>query len=63
MMPSLPPHRRATAPTLAHVEKTKPHRDSAVTQAHVTGAYSYQRIAEYFGMRFTTVEKIVNRGK
>jgi DNA-directed RNA polymerase specialized sigma24 family protein len=56
-------HRRPAAPTLAHIAKRAPDRNSAMIQAHATGAYSYQQIAEHFGVHFTTVGKVVRRGK
>ena len=52
-------HRRAPAPTLAQIAKRAPDRNSDIKQAHATGAYSYQQIAEYFGLHFTTVGGIV----
>jgi len=54
--------RRPLAPTLAEIEQGEADRNAAIRAAHGTGAYSYQQIAEYFGMHFTTVGRIV-RGK
>lgn len=34
-------------------------RNAAIVAAHATGGYSYQQIADYFGMHFTTVGRIV----
>ena len=34
-------------------------RNRAIAKAHATGAYSYQQIAEHFGVHFTTVGRIV----
>jgi hypothetical protein len=31
----------------------------AMIQAHATGAYSYKKIAEHFGVHFTTEGKVV----
>ena len=55
-------HRRPAAPTLALIEKRAADRNSAMIEAHATGAYSYQQIAEHFGVHFTTVGKVVRRG-
>ena len=52
-------HRRPPAPTLAQIEKQGPDRNHAIAKAHATGAYSYQQIAEHFGVHFTTVGRIV----
>jgi len=55
-------HRQAPAPTLAQIAKRAPDRNSAIKQAHGTGVYSYQQIAEHFGLHFTTVGGIVRGG-
>lgn len=55
-------HRRPPAPTLTQIEYSAPDRNAAIVQAHATGAYSYQQIAEHFGIHFTTVGKVVRRG-
>jgi len=55
-------HRRPAAPTLAQIEKRAPDRNSAIVRAHATGVYSYQEIAEHFGIHFTTVGKVVRSG-
>ena len=56
-------HRRAPAPALAQIEKRALDRDSAIVQAHASGAYSYQQIGEHFGLHFTTVGAIVRRAR
>lgn len=55
-------HRRPPAPTLTQIEHSAPDRNAAIVHAHATGAYSYQQIAEHFGIHFTTVGKVVRRG-
>jgi REP element-mobilizing transposase RayT len=55
-------HRRPPAPTLAQIEKRSSDRNTAIVKAHATGAYSYQQLAEHFGIHFTTVGKVVRRG-
>ena len=51
------PHvqRRPPPPSLAQIDKCEPDRNAAIRAAYATGAYSYQQIAEYFGLHFTTV--------
>ena len=55
-------HRRPPPPTLKEIGKAAPDRNSAIVQAHATGGYSYQQIAEHFGIHFTTVGRIVRSG-
>ncbi len=54
--------RRPLAPTLAEIEQGEADRNAAIRTAHATGAYSYQQIAEYFGVHFTTVGRVVRGG-
>ena len=54
--------RRAPAKTLQQIEKSTATRNAAIIQAHGTGAYSYQKIAEHFGLHFTTVGRVVRNG-
>jgi putative transposase len=54
--------RRPLAPTLAKIELRETDRNAAIRAAHATGAYSYQQIADHFGMHFTTVGRVVRRG-
>ena len=54
--------RRAPAKTLQQIEKSAATRNAAIIQAHGTGAYSYQKIAEHFGLHFTTVGRVVRNG-
>lgn len=53
--------RRAPANSLAEIEKRAPTRNQAISEAHGTGAYSYQQIAEHFKIHFTTVGRVVRR--
>lgn len=55
--------RRRAAPALAAIEAAHEFRDDAVATAHATGEYSYQQIAEHFGIHFTTVGRIVRAHK
>lgn len=56
-------HRRAPPASLRQIEKAAADRNAAIVQAHGTGAYSYQQIADYFGMHFTTVGRIVRNAR
>ena len=56
-------HRRAPPATLRQIEKAAPDRNTAIMQAHGTGAYSYQEIGGHFGIHFTTVGRIVRDGR
>lgn len=53
--------RRPQPPPLAQIEKRSPDRDTAIVAAYATGGYSYQQLANYFGVHFTTVGRIVRR--
>jgi len=55
--------RRPLAPTLAEIELREADRNAAIRAAHATGAYSYQQIADHFGMHFTTVGRVVRQGR
>jgi len=54
--------RRPKPPTLAQIEMKSPDRDTAIIAAYATGGYSYPQIADYFGVHFTTVGRVV-RGR
>ena len=58
------PHaqRRPPAPPLAEFVRRKG-RDAAMAAAHATGEYSYQQIAEAFGVHFTTVGRVVRAAR
>ncbi len=55
--------RRQPAPPLSKIAKAHVDRDDAMIAAHDTGEYSYQQIADFFGVHFTTVGRIVRRGR
>ncbi len=55
--------RRPPALPLDLIEATHDNRDQAIEVAYETGEYSYQRIAEHFGIHFTTVGPIVRAGR
>lgn len=54
--------RRGPALALEVIERTEPDRNSAMARAYATGAYSYQQIAQHFGVHFTTVGRVVRGG-
>jgi len=54
--------RRPEPPPLAEIAERAPDRNAAIVAAHATGGYSYQQIADYFGVHFTTAGRIVRRG-
>jgi hypothetical protein len=51
--------RRPMPPPLKKIEKCSPDRNTAITAAYATGGYSYPQLAEYFGVHFTTIGRIV----
>lgn len=55
--------RRQLPPSLVVIERQAADRNAAIIAAHATGGYSYQHIADYFGVYFTTVGKIVRDGR
>ena len=55
--------RRAPPPTLSELANRHPGRDRAMVAAYATGAYSYQSIADYFGVHFTTVGRAVRKAR
>lgn len=53
------PAQRRPPPPVEHVAGKHSHRDEAIVAAHASGGCSDQQIAEYFGVHFTTVGRIV----
>lgn len=47
--------RQPPAPSLEVIAGQQGERDVAITAAYATGAYSYRKIAEYFGLHLATV--------
>jgi REP element-mobilizing transposase RayT len=56
-------HRRPPPPSLRQIESSAPDRNAAIGNAYATGAYSYQQIADYFRIHFTTVGRVVRSRK
>jgi len=52
---------RPPAPPLDVIHANHRNRDQAIVAAYETGDYSYQQIAEYFELHFTTVGEIVRK--
>lgn len=55
--------RSAPPEPLADIAARHPNRDAAIAAAHATGHYSYTQIADFFGVHFTTVGRVVRRQK
>lgn len=51
--------RRPPAAPLDVIASKHASRDAAMVAAHATGQYSYQQIADHFGVHFTTVGRVV----
>ena len=54
---------RPLAPTLEALASKSSSRNEAITEAYATGSYSYQEIADYYGLHFTTVGIIVRKAR
>ncbi|WP_257297092.1 helix-turn-helix domain-containing protein [Endozoicomonas sp. YOMI1] len=57
------PHkqRRKTAPPISYFMETADHRDEAIASASQSGGYSLTEIADYVGLHYTTVSRIVRK--
>jgi DNA-directed RNA polymerase specialized sigma24 family protein len=55
--------RHPPAPSLAEIAKTRDSRNRTITAAYATGEYSYQQIASFFNLHFTTVGNIVRAAR
>jgi putative transposase len=55
--------RRRPAQSLAAIGRAHADRDEAIVAAYATGQYSYQQIADHFGLHFTTVGLVVRRAR
>lgn len=55
--------RRPPAPPLEAIASAYGGREAAMVAAHVSGEYSYQQIADFFGVHFTTVGRAVRAAK
>ncbi len=50
------------AKALQQIKESGDSRNADIVEAHATGAYSYQQIAEHFEIHFTTVGRLVRAG-
>jgi REP element-mobilizing transposase RayT len=55
--------RRKPAPDLPAIAAKHRSKEAAMVAAHATGQYSYQQIANHFGVHFTTVGRAVRASK
>ena len=55
--------RRPPAPPLTTFAKKHSSRNQAIIAVYASGEYSYQQLADFFGLHFTTVGKIVRASK
>lgn len=55
--------RHLPPPPLAEIENCSQDRNAAIVAAYTTGGYSYQQIADHFGVHFTTVGRIVRKSE
>ena len=55
--------RRSPARPLKEIEKTCASRNVAIVAAYATGEYSYQQLADFFNVHFTTVGNIVRKAR
>ncbi|MCP4289451.1 MAG: transposase [Gammaproteobacteria bacterium] len=53
--------RRPPAPSFEKLASTYKNRNDGIVAAYATGEYSYQQIADFYGLHFTTVGKIVRK--
>ncbi|MCQ8182854.1 transposase [Methylomonas sp. SURF-1] len=55
--------RRAPALPLAEYQKRYASRDEAIVSAYASGEYSYQQLADFFGLHFTTVGRTIRAAR
>jgi transposase len=48
---------------LAEIVERLPDRNAAIVATYLTGGYSYQKIAEHFGIHFTSVGRLFGKEK
>lgn len=56
-------HLFLTIQTLGVLASRSSSRNEAITEAYATGSYSYQEIADYYGLHFTTVGIIARKAR
>ena len=55
--------KRAPAPPLAELTSKYKNRNDGIVAAYATRVYSYQQIADFYGLHFTTVGKILRKAR
>jgi len=55
--------KRPPALPLSELSSQYTNRNEAIVAAYATGAYSYQQIADFFGLHFTTIGKILLKAR
>lgn len=54
-------HRRTPPLSLQQIASNVPDRNTAILMAYAAGAYCYQEIADFYGVHFTTVGRVVRK--
>ena len=55
--------KRSPAPPLVELALKYENRNEGIVAAYETGAYSYQEIADFYELHFTTVGKILRKAR
>lgn len=58
----VPYKQKRKAPPLSHFFKVANHRDEVIISAFQSGGYAFAEIADYVGLHYTTVSRIVRKG-
>ncbi len=54
--------RQSKTRSIEHYEKQSDTRNEAITTAYASGGYSMKELGEYFGLHYSRISRIVNRG-
>jgi DNA-directed RNA polymerase specialized sigma24 family protein len=55
--------KRPPAPPLEELASKYEDRNQGIVVAYATGEYSYQQIADFYGLHFTTIGKILRKAR
>jgi hypothetical protein len=55
--------KRPPAPSLEQLASRYQNRNQGIVAAYATGEYSYQQIADFYGLDFTTIGKILHKAR
>ena len=55
--------KRPPAPPLQELASRHEDRNQGIVAAYATGEYSYQQIADFYGLHFTTIGKILHKAR